>query len=71
MSRKRLRLPLSALGRVHHSTSADTYRWSCELCHQIDSSFAAQNSASAAERQLVEHLRDLHGARGGEVRVRG
>lgn len=67
MPRRKLRLPLTELGRAH-SRSGHTWIWECWVgsCVADRSRKDVQLSRQAAEDCLVTHLRDHHGASGGE-----
>lgn len=69
MSHHRLRLPLSELGRAH-SRSGHAWLWECWVgtCVADRTRKQPQLTRKAAEQCLIDHLRDYHGATGGEHR---
>jgi hypothetical protein len=68
MPRRKLRLPLTELGRAH-SRSGHAWIWECWVgaCVADRTRKDVQLSRQAAEDCLVAHLRDHHGASGGEA----
>lgn len=69
MSRKRLRLALDELGRVT-ARGTRAWVWRCLVmpCPSDTQRREPQLSEEAAAEGLVAHLRDYHGATGGELR---